>query len=215
MIVRSLFFHKRCTFGGNALKLHIVYEVFILALELKGETHMFCKDCGSKLLENSTFCSNCGAKIQNDHENMKRDKYVIQKPPQAPTPPVSPQPSSPTIRQNPPVTTETTKPKKKTSWIWIVAVIALLALFFGDFGDSSSQHALVGTWSNNRVTVEFSSNGTYTFSGPYTERGTWNTSGSNGVVLSSGGISLTGVFEINGRELTLSIGGTRYVLTRQ
>jgi len=77
---------------------------------------MFCKNCDSILLDNSTFCSICGAKVSD-----------MPTPPQTPSQPPKPytQPTQPSTPQNAKVEAEAKKKKVNTIY-WILLIIGIL-----------------------------------------------------------------------------------------
>ena len=95
----------------------------------------------------------------------------------------------------------------------IVFIIAFILVFSGLVIACSRQSPLVGKWQDNRVIAEFFKDGKYTFTGPYTETGTWRDLGNKQMEVESRGISLAGSYEIKNGVLTLSfINGDKYIL---
>ena len=78
----------------------------------------------------------------------------------------------------------------------------------------SRQNSIVGKWQDNTVLAEFFEDGTYIFTGPYTEKGTWKDHGNGKIVVYSSGMSLNGSYKIKDKVLALSFeNGDKYELT--
>ena len=98
-----------------------------------------------------------------------------------------------------------------------VLALILIVLFIGCArnGTIADNDSIVGKWENDTISTEFFEDGTYFFTGPYTQRGTWHEPENGYIVFASGGRSRTGTYIVEDDILTLSFeNGSRYILTR-
>jgi hypothetical protein len=66
-------------------------------------------------------------------------------------------------------------------------------------------NSIVGKWENDIISTEFFEDGTYFFTGPYTERGTWVVIENRNITMTSRERSVSGSYRIVNNVLTISL----------